>query len=77
MPHTPSAETGANVRAEMARRGVSQTDLSNRLGMNQSQISKRLSGTIAFTIDELVAIAATLGVPLSTLIPADVAAAAS
>lgn len=77
MPHTPSAETGANVRAEMARRGVSQTDLSARLGMNQSQISKRLSGTIAFTIDELVAIATTLGVPLAALLPADVAAAAS
>lgn len=77
MPHTPSAETGANVRAEMARRGVSQTDLSARLGMNQSQISKRLSGTIAFTIDELVAIATTLGVPLTALLPADVAAAAS
>ena len=68
MTQTPTAQTGANVRAEMARRGVSQTAMASHLGLGQSALSKRLRGVIAFDINELTAIAQHLDVPLDTLI---------
>ena len=71
---TPAAQTGANVRAEMARRGVSQTTLAENIGMSQAQVSKRLRGVIAFDINELHTVAAVLDVPLATLLPSDDAA---
>lgn len=66
---TPTAQTGANVRAEIARRGMSQAAVSKAIGVSQSQFSKRLRGVIAFDINELDAIATVLDVPMSDLIP--------
>jgi transcriptional regulator with XRE-family HTH domain len=68
MTNTPSAATGANVRAEMARRGVSQTALAKTLGMSQTAVSKRLRGTTPFDINELHAVAAALDVTLDRLL---------
>lgn len=69
MTPTPATETGANIRAEMARRGITQTMLAKHLGVAQAQVSKRLRGTIAFDINELCAIAQFLDVPLDVLLP--------
>lgn len=71
MTPTPSALTGANVRAEMARRGVTQAKLAAALGLSQPSVSARLRGVTPFDVDELHTIAAFLGVPLSDLLPAD------
>ena len=71
---TPTAQTGANVRAEIARRGMSQAAVSKAIGISQGQFSKRLRGTIAFDINELDAIATVLDVPMSDLIPRKAAA---
>ena len=68
MATTPSATTGANVRAEMARRGVSQTALAQTVGLSQTAISKRLRGATPFDVNELIAVAAALDVPLSALL---------
>lgn len=68
MPPTPSASTGANVRAEMARKGYSQAELARMLGMSQTGISKRLRGETPFDVNELARISAVLGVPLGTLL---------
>ena len=68
MTNTPTITTAANVRAEMARRGVSQTTMAGQVGISQSQFSKRLKGIIAFDINELAAISASLDVPLEALI---------
>lgn len=67
MSTTPGAQVGANVRAEMARQGITQTRLAEQIGRSQSQLSKRLSGVIPFDIDELAAVAGSLGVPLDRL----------
>jgi transcriptional regulator with XRE-family HTH domain len=72
MQNTPSVVTGANVRAEMARRGISQAQMAQAVGLSQAGVSKRLRGEVAFNIDELFQVAAVLGLPLSTL-TADVA----
>ena len=72
MHTTPSAEVGANIRAEMARRGVSQVALCARLdhlGLSQSQLSKRLSGAVPLDVNEVAAIAEALAVDLSILLP--------
>lgn len=74
MTKTATRTTGANVKAEMARRGVTQTDLADRLGMKQSALSKRLRGVISLNIDELTEIAKVLDVPLSALLPTEAAA---
>jgi transcriptional regulator with XRE-family HTH domain len=74
MAQTPAIQTGANVRAEMARRGVTQQTLAAHLNLPQSAVSNRLRGKTAFNVNELAAAAAFLGVPLSALLPVEVAA---
>lgn len=66
-----NAAIGANVRAEMSRRQVSQARLGEVLGLQQTSISKRLRGTIPFDIDELLRIADYLDVPLGALTAID------
>ena len=77
---TPSAETHAGeiaqaVRAEMARRGMTQERLAEHLGWTQRKLSYRLTADSAFRADELVAIAAALDVPMASLLPAETRAA--
>ncbi len=52
----------------MARRSMSQTQIAERLGISQPAVSARLLGRTPFDVNELVAIAEVLGVPVSTLI---------
>lgn len=68
---TPASVVGANVRAEMARRGVSQAALGAVLGFKQPSISARLRGRTPFDINELHQVADFLGVPVETLLPAE------
>lgn len=71
MTSPPSKIIGANVRAEMARRGVTQAKLAAALGLSQPSVSARLRGVTPFDVDELHTVADFLGVPLSDLLPAD------
>lgn len=71
---TLSARVAANVRAELARAGYSQAKLAQALDTTQQTISRRMSGQVAFTIEELGSIANILGVPLIALIGQEVAA---
>ncbi|MEU4391611.1 helix-turn-helix transcriptional regulator [Kribbella sp. NPDC023855] len=68
MTDTPAQRIGANVRAEMARRGISQVAIASKLGLPQTSVSKRLRGEVAFNVDELTAVADHLGVPLAALL---------
>lgn len=69
----------ANVRAEMARRKISQRALAEKAGISQPQIYRRLRGELAFDVDELGAIANALGIDVRALLPepAEAPAAAS
>ena len=58
----------ANVRAEMARYGVSQTSLAKAINRSQQALSRRLCGQVAFDVAELEAVAGAVGVPLGTLL---------
>lgn len=70
-------QIGANVRAEMARLGLSQDQLGEILGIGRSQISRRLTGVIGFEAAELVRIAAELDIPVSRLAEAPTPASAA
>lgn len=53
------------VRAELARQGITQDELARRLGTTQPWVSKRLTGKTAFDTTELDRIADALGVAVT------------
>lgn len=64
---TTQAQTvPSNVRAEMARRGITQATVARALGKTQQAVSARLNGKVAFDVDELHVVA-----ELLSLTPAD------
>ena len=70
----PHAErVAASVRAEVARRKVTQQQLADLLGMHQMSVSRRLNGHTEFTVSELATVAEFLGVPVASLIGDDAA----
>lgn len=64
-PLLPHQAVAAEVRAEMARKKVSQQEVARQLGVAQQTISRRITGDIPFDVAELAKIAQILGVPLS------------
>lgn len=58
----------ANIKAEMARRSMSQQDLAHALGMSQAAVSKKLKGSTQLRVDELHRIADILGVSAESLL---------
>jgi transcriptional regulator with XRE-family HTH domain len=60
----------SNVRAEMARRDLTQQTLASRIGMKQQSLSRRLRGETRFSIDELQLIADALDVSITDLLSA-------
>lgn len=69
-----NARVAAEVRAEMARQQVTQAEVGARIGKPQHWVSRRLTGDVTFSPDELAAFAAALGVPISQFIGDGVAA---
>lgn len=68
MEQTTAERIGANIRAEMARAGMSQTSLAAVLGISQPAVSKRLLGKQAFDVDELTRVADALGLDPASLL---------
>jgi predicted XRE-type DNA-binding protein len=56
------------IRAELARRSLTQADLANALGVTQPAVSRRMTGQVPFDVEELAKAAALLGLPVSALI---------
>jgi transcriptional regulator with XRE-family HTH domain len=65
MPVTYNASVSAEIRAEMARQDLSQTELAALLGQSQSWVSRRISGAVALSTTEIEQIARALRVPIS------------
>ena len=66
MKGTPTGVV-ANVKAELARRGVLQSTVGDWLGLTQSAVSRRLVGEVEFTASELQTLARNLGVSIVLL----------
>lgn len=67
-PSAPHERVAAEVRAELARQQMSQSELAKRLGVAQQTVSRRMTGEVPFDIAELATIAELLGVPMSQLL---------
>lgn len=70
MTHPISRSVASNIRAELARRHGSQTDIGAILGLSQSAVSRRFRGLTPFTVDELASIAEHLGLSARDLLDA-------
>jgi transcriptional regulator with XRE-family HTH domain len=62
-------KVAAEIRAEMARQQMSQDQLADRIGMSQSTLSRRLTGSLPFDTTELAKVAEALGVVVTALLP--------
>lgn len=58
-----------NLRAEVARKGLTMKELAKRIGIGESTMNQKLNGKYAFTLDEAVLIRDVLEVdiPLDVL----------
>ena len=56
------------IRAEMARRRINQTEMARRLGMSQAAFSRQLNGVVPMTVDFIEGVAAELDVPVGRLV---------
>lgn len=66
-PAAPAAQidVAAEVRAQLARAQWTGRSMALRLGWTQPYISRRLTGEVPFDVNDLAAIAAVLGIPVS------------
>lgn len=62
-------QIAAEVRAELARRRMSQRQVADILEMVQPAVQQRLAGVRPWRAEELVKLADALGVPLSRFMP--------
>lgn len=56
-----------NVRAELARRRLTQEQVGAEIGLTQKAMSRRLTGEVEFSGSELQKLAEVLGTPVATL----------
>lgn len=71
-PVTPvpyQSRVAAEVRAELHRRNIAAEHVVAATGISRGTMSRRLNGLLPFTVDELAAIAAMLGVEPSMFLP--------
>jgi transcriptional regulator with XRE-family HTH domain len=69
MSESYSQRVAAEVRAHAARRGILQKDLARTLKIDPSQVSGRMRGRIAFTLDDLAILARLFDVEPGELLP--------
>jgi len=77
MEQTLAEAIGCGVRAELARKRLTQRRLAECLGMSQPQVTKRLAGRIEFRPSELEKAAELLGVPMTAFLPPSLAVLAA
>jgi antitoxin component HigA of HigAB toxin-antitoxin module len=70
----PKKGTATIVWGLLGERRLTAKALADTIGMSKSALGRRLTGEKDFTVQELKAVAAALGVPAHTLLGEDVAA---
>ncbi|HZN72438.1 MAG TPA: helix-turn-helix transcriptional regulator [Micromonosporaceae bacterium] len=74
MPSNVRDQIAAEVRAELARQQKTQRQAGEVLDLPQPSVQLRLKGERAFRAEELVKLAAWLGVPVEQFLPAPASA---
>jgi transcriptional regulator with XRE-family HTH domain len=67
-PDLPTHVRG-EIRAQLARQGVTRFQLAARMDVSADWISRRLAGTVGATLEDVQKIADGLGVDVRTLFP--------
>lgn len=67
-----TAAVAAEVRAEIARKQISQDKLAAQVGCSRQSLNRRLTGATPFDVAELAAIAAALDVPVTAFLPSPI-----
>lgn len=62
--------TAGELRAQLARRRISASELARRIGWKQPYMARRIDGRVALDMDDLELIARALGVAVAQLLPA-------
>lgn len=65
-----SSEVVASLRAELARKGESQTWLANELGESKHWVSRRFAGLTDLSVEDMFRICEALDIPPTTVVPA-------
>lgn len=65
---TVDAIIAGEVRAELARRQISQVDLAKTIGVTRAYLKRRLAGQTAWSANDLAAIAHAIGVTIASLV---------
>lgn len=68
MSDTLNSRTAANIRAELARRRITQEEFAERLGMGRTSVTAMLLGQTAITLPKLERIAELLELEPSKLL---------
>lgn len=74
MPDSLQSYVAAEIRAQLARRRVTQSELAAAVGVSNAWVSVRLSGKQAIDLNDLESIAAAIDVPVYDLLPERAAA---
>jgi transcriptional regulator with XRE-family HTH domain len=74
MPSDVRSAVAGEVRAELARQSKSLRELAEGVGLNRETVRLAMRGDRSFRIEELTAIAAWLGVPVTQFLPAEAVA---
>lgn len=72
MTATIRADVAAALRAEMARAGLTQGELAEKIGKRQWWVSYRATGRVPCDVEDLALFAEALGVPVATFLPTEV-----
>jgi transcriptional regulator with XRE-family HTH domain len=68
MNDTLNSRAAANIRAELARRRITQEEFAERIGMGRTSVTAMLAGQTAITLEKLERIAAVFEVEPSKLL---------
>lgn len=69
-PRVTSKDVAEQIRREMGARKVSNAELARRIGMTPMATYRRTSGKCSTSVEELIAIAEAMDMPVEDLIPA-------
>ena len=61
-------QVAAALRAEMARHGTEQQQIADALGMSQQAVSRRVTGQVPMSVDDITNFATVIGCPISRLL---------
>lgn len=62
-------QTAGELRAQLARRRISASELARRIGWKQPYMARRIDGRVALDLDDLELIAQALGIAVTDLLP--------